>query len=295
VVGDDGAYWVERSGAAAERLGGDIVAAYEALEGDDVVFAPEVAAGLGEAETRELGGSLSIPERRADGSIRGYRMLLANCDDERLALLECAYEDFLETDQAWRADPSFYNSWVWLDTHPAFWTRSGHAGGLVGLVGPGGSEDPRSSKWPGRLWDWETSGHCGSLCVCPVLDEDTGAVAITVEAGGHVPDQERLTASGTVVVEGAYLEHYRDSRLEVSASSYEEAIMELAGKVDRFFAPDGEPRPDVPYEKTAWEVELERRIRDLDDDYPGHAEWRASLPRLPFEVFTRRPPDLSGE
>jgi hypothetical protein len=153
-------------------LGSDIVAAYEQLGGEDVVFADEVVARFNDGDAHPMRGWISIPENRPDGIVRGYRLLMGRSDDERLSHLEDAYECFLEADAAWRAEPSFYNAWHWLDAHPAFWTRPRHVSEVIASA-RGRDAVTREEPWAARLWDWETSGYCGKLWVRPVRDIET--------------------------------------------------------------------------------------------------------------------------
>jgi hypothetical protein len=53
--------------------------------------------------------------------------------------------------------------------------------------------------------------------------------------------------------------------LDIYAQTFEEAVVLLAQKVDKFFDIDGTERPDVEYEKSEIEKTLEERVKDLPE------------------------------
>lgn len=136
------------------------------------------------------------------------RLLLVNYDDEvrRNHLVE-DYQEFLIKDAAWRTDPDdFYACYDWLSSHPAFW--SGH------------------ESREGEI-SWETGfglGHDGPN----VYKGDDGRVRVLLEAGPYMGETRD--------------QHSIDSRLVTVADTYEEAIIDLAKKVDEFYDITGSER-----------------------------------------------------
>jgi hypothetical protein len=97
---------------AATPLGSDLEKAYDAVHGDggNVAFDDSVLGHLPESAHSFLGSSIGVPARDGSGSTR---LLTSYTDDDRLRSLETDWDDFMEADAAWRADPSdFYNSWT---------------------------------------------------------------------------------------------------------------------------------------------------------------------------------------
>ena len=58
--------------------------------------------------------------------------------------------------------------------------------------------------------------------------------------------------------------HYHDYRLDVWADTFEQAFIELAAMVHKFFDHQGVERPDVPHVKPAWALELQEIITDVE-------------------------------
>ena len=65
------------------------------------------------------------------------------------------------------------------------------------------------------------------------------------------------------------MEHYGDWRLELEASSFEEAILALAHRVSICFKPDGTDREGATEiledHKPEWIIELEERMKDENE------------------------------
>jgi hypothetical protein len=241
----------------ATPLGPDLEDAYDAVCGDpaDVAFDPSVFQHLPEGAHSFLGSSIGVPTQDGSGSVR---LLLAHTDEDRLRSLEDAWDDFLDADAAWRPNPAdFYNSWTWLDRHPAFWIRS------VRTL-------PGDEDWDhDRLWRWETSGYCAKIYLVPFRDDD-GQVVVSLEAGGRVRTEQRhIAVDGErqwVTLLNTYWTHFHDYRLDTQAPTYEDGIVHLAGLVDRFFDTEGNERPGVDHEVPQWVAELESRIADRPHD-----------------------------
>ncbi|MCL2806772.1 MAG: hypothetical protein FWD27_01200 [Coriobacteriia bacterium] len=250
--------------------------AYDMLKGGgaDIVFADEVYQHYSQHKEGVIDkefGAIWIPVN--DG--KAFRMLTSTTDDDRYSLLKWAWEEFQEIDAKWRENAGFYNSWHWLDTHPAFWTRSYRYW----------SDDP---KWQeSMLWGWETEGYCQKIYVS-AMQADDGRVAVALELGAHVSSCDKYLEmqKETIVVTDVYQEHYHDYRLDSFAPTYEEAIILAAKSVDRFFHTDGNERLGVPYEPTEIEKELALRMEEADDCFGhSHNDWRAALPRVAFENY----------
>jgi len=240
-----------------EQLSEDIVRAYSLVSGvagTNIEFSKGVVKRYSSGPSWLPGRGIWCP---VDGKPRYSRLLLAHTDADRARLLEDAWAEFLECDRRWREEPTFYRSFTWLASHPAFWTRE------LGAPRPG--EDGWSDEF---LWAWETGGYQPELFV---YEGKHGKAVVTLEAGAHVPETERWdsAAKSSYVIEGSYTEHYHDPRLDVSASTYEKAIGKLARRVDRFFDVDGSERAGVPYKLTQLEKTLRRRW-DMPDMPPRH-------------------------
>jgi len=266
----------EHPDGSISTFGEDLLEANDVLKSDDtdLVYADEVYQRFS-----RLDCEVADKEDRAiwipvdDG--KAYRMIYPMTDDDRYHRLKWAWEEFQELDSVWRTDASFYNSWNWLDTHPAFWTRSYSYW----------SDTP---KWKeSMLWDWETEGYCQKIYVLAMHDED-GHVLVALELGAHVPNSDKYLEAleETVVVTDTYLEHYHDYRLNSYAATYEEAIIMAAKNVDKFFNTDGSEKHGVFYEPTEIEKELAKRIEETDEYLgPARKHWRESRRKVAFADY----------
>lgn len=166
---------------------------------------------------------------------KGYvGMIFTHTDADRRKSLERDYEQSQRAIRRYKADPQdFVSAWTMLDRHPAFWT-----------FGIGYDEDP---------WYWNTAGYCSKLRQYVYADRQRGTI-VRLEAGSHVP---------------TYMEHYGDWRLELEASSFEEAILALAHRVSICFKPDGTDREGATEiledHKPEWIIELEERMKDENE------------------------------
>jgi len=273
---DKGAVCAKHPDSSISTFGKDLVEAYDALKGDDIdlVFADEVYQHFSppdsEVSCKEI-GAIWVPFEEGKAS----RMLLSLTDDDRYCLLKWAWEEFKAKDAAWRSDVNFFNSWHWLDAHPAFWTRSY----------PYHSDDP---KWKeSMLWDWETEGYCQKIYLV-TMQADDGSVVVALELGAHVPESDKYleAVKEAVIVADAYQEHYHDYRLDIYAATYEEAIIAAARSVDKFYNMDGSEKPGVHYEPSELEKELEQSIKETDGCLDrSHKDWRDTLPRVAFADY----------
>lgn len=199
------------------------------LEGRDFSF---TEAFMEAHEEHSLGGfALSYPTSKSFS-----RLLFPSTDRDRLALLEDSYESSLRAAIRYQANPTdFYSAYHFVDTHPAFWINK------------------RLESDP---WLWETQGHCNRVYQYVSRDED-GRVFVALETGAH------LRPEGEEQHFVPYSGHYHDYRLDAYGSTFEEAILELAALVAKFFYPDGSERPEVEHEKPEWVLELEERVAEV--------------------------------
>lgn len=165
----------------------------------------------------------------------GYTgMLMGYTDERRQEGLEEAYAAFLENQRLYGEDPDdFVRAWSYIDSHPAFWTAFDLAG---------------------HPWHWETQGYCSKLRQS-VRRSKAGEIRLSLDGGGHV---EHSLGPG----QQAYSQHYGDWRLEVTADSFESAIMKLALRVSYAFDSQGESfsEDQFPYPVPEWVLEL----REID-------------------------------
>jgi len=236
-----------------EDLPADIARAYEVVSdrvGTNITFSKGVLKRHSYGRPF-LGGSLGCAVEDQPGYTQ---LLLSFTDAQHIRLLKDAWTDFLELDRRWREDPTFYRSYAWLSSHPAFWTRQ------VGTLRPGDADWSDES-----LWSWETDGYVPEVSVYPG-PPGTGKAVVALEAGAHVPESEHWDRATKTkyVIEGSYTEHYADFRLEVSAGTYEKAIRKLARRVDRYYDVDGSERPGVHHKLTKLEKTLRRRLKGMN-------------------------------
>lgn len=173
---------------------------------------------------------LSVPTENSNF----LRALMFITDAERLDMLKYDYYSWLRNSLVdFENDPEgFLTSYYFLDGHPCFWTHDNILG----------SDD--------FTFSWKTEGHVLDIWHHPTLD-DNGNLVFRMETGDHVePD---------------YTSHYHDLRLDVYSDSYENAIIEMAAKVHKFFAPDGSERENVEYEKSDLELTLEEQAKELEE------------------------------
>jgi len=141
------------------------------------------------------------------------------------------YYSFLLTAKEWLTDQ---NNWVlaynFIQEHPAFWSR------------------PRPEQYP---YEWDFDGGHGSLWIGVSTNKD-GPV-VMMEHGASVPPLHN--------------HHFHDFRLDVWAPNFEDGYVQMAQKIHKFFSLDGEDRPDVEYEKTQLEVDIEDRLAAARKEY----------------------------
>lgn len=121
-------------------------------------------------------------------------------------------------------DPNdFLTAYYFLDSHPAFWYQ------------------PRPEEYPHQ---WQTGSAISNMWIQPTKNSK-GELVFMMECGATVPGTSH---------------HYHDLKLDVYAPSYNDAIIQTAALVHKFFDLDGSKRPDVDYEKSELEKTLEERL-----------------------------------
>lgn len=174
----------------------------------------------------------SLPEYKDYGLLTGkrtksgIRALISFTDDSRLKKLEREYEYFLKIAKEYEDNPnSFEICYKFVNMHPAFWNRP--------------SEN--------NPWQWETYGHCagheGRLSLEAFFHED-GTYVWKIETGEHIYPE--------------YNKRYYDYRLDAYGNTVEEAFIDLARLINKFFNVDGTQKEDVPHIKPKWVLEIEK-------------------------------------
>lgn len=206
-----------------------IESAYDAMEDAGYQFS------FSDSVEEKHGRVVSVPTE--DG--KWNRMLLPRNEQSKLNRLKSAYLMWWGIAEAYLADPhDFIKAYEFLDGHPCFWTHM---------------KSPNSDDTD-FTFTWETDSHALRIWHRPVRNND-GNTVFMMETGAHVPE--------------SYTEHYHDLRLDVSADSYENAIIETAAKVHKFFHLDGSDREGVEYEKSELEEILDERVKDLEERLQG--------------------------
>ena len=140
------------------------------------------------------------------------------------------YRQYLMTAKEWLTNQDdWLMAYSFIEDHPIFWHRS------------------RPEEFPNQ---WNTSeGHNG-MWVAPARN-DKGEVVVMLEHGRSK--------------EPAHQYHYHDPRLDVWGSSFEDAYIQMAKKIHKYFTVDGDERENVDYTPQQWEVELAQRISELPE------------------------------
>lgn len=164
----------------------------------------------------------------------GTRLFISSTDSHKIKKFEKDYEYFLNIAEQYKNNPNdFRIVYQFVDTHPAFWSRA-------------------SKEHP---WNWDTYGHCdghiGKLSLSPIFNKDEEETYDwIIETGPHVePD---------------YNERYHDYRLDSHGSTVEEAFINLAMLINKFFNLDGTEKENVEHKKPDWIVEIEKRLEETN-------------------------------
>jgi len=132
------------------------------------------------------------------------RLLFSSPDKQKIEDLEEVYENFLNlAEKYYNNKNDFMTAYDFVDTHPAFWVK---------LL-----------KDKEKTFLWETESHCIKIWSMPIKNDDNMFWAL--ETGMHIdPD---------------YVEHYHDWRIDASGSTIEEAYINLAANIDKYYNLDG--------------------------------------------------------
>lgn len=151
----------------------------------------------------------------------GNRLLLTVTDSERIRNAKNSYLMFLfQTEEYYKNRNDFFTGFHWVQNHPAFWYVS---------------------RKDSHYWNTSYAGFLFELS-----RDSEGKISYMLEAGAAVPPERIM--------------HYHDTRLDVYASSFEEAYVKLAALVDKFFHVDGSEREGVEYERSELEILLVERL-----------------------------------
>lgn len=199
----DGKFHVSHDGSMFD----DIAEAYDyvsCFSSDyQVVFDSSVDGHSGELLDRIF--LCDIPEGGRSG-----RLLPGQPTEDVEAVIKHDFRHWLtETSLEYNADPDdFVSAHNWLDCHPIFWTVQG--------------------RGPITYRSWATSSGMRHVRVRVWFDENTKEPGVFMEAGPHIaPD---------------YRECGINYKLCSYATTYEQAVIELAKKVNELYDLDGNPR-----------------------------------------------------
>jgi hypothetical protein len=163
----------------------------------------------------------------------GTRLLISFTDDDRISLAKSNYLHFLFKTERYRTNPNdFYTAYSWVRSHPAFWYRN---------------------RADSSYWETGKDGFW-----LDISKTKSGDLVYMLEGGAAV-EPERTS-------------HYHDMRLDVYAPSFEEAYIQFAALVDKFFNVDGSKRENVSYEPSELEKTLTERLSKLNEEYGDNGE-----------------------
>jgi hypothetical protein len=210
-----------------EAVGGtfsDLEEAYDFVRTDlkgDVVFTGDLKAVTGNDSLTWV----FIPSKH---NPKHSRLLLSNTDKDDEYFAKSDYYEFLKLSNQYVHNPTdFKTSFDWLNTHPAFWSRTA------------------STK---VVWDTENNDKI----FISVFVNKEGKTVVALETGAAV-EPERTT-------------RYHDMRLDTCTPTYEESIVELAALVHKFYNVDGVERENVEYVKNKNQLRLEEILARSDSE-----------------------------
>jgi len=183
-------------------------------------------------------------------------------------LLQDTYAGWLKLRKEYLEDQDdFMNAYYFVDGHPAFWTREFIVDNAPGIF----TRDD--------LFRWQTNGHARKLTIEPFarepfddreLVDPKGNVVpflFSVEGGMHVKDDGIYTSNRNYLhITDLYKNHYYDFKLDAYGATYEDAIINFAKLLEKYFDEFGEERPNIEREKTALENLLDERMADILED-----------------------------
>lgn len=177
---------------------------------------------------RNLGANIIFSGDKAAAGItrdsfitENSRLLLISSDSRKVKNAKYNFLLFLfATEEYYAKRDDFFTAYNWVLSHPAFWS--------VGRTSP---------------HYWNTNYGSASL---EIIRNDKDELVYMLEAGAAV-EPERVM-------------HYHDLRLDVYAPSFEDAYVQLADLVDKFFHVDGSERENVDYVPSDLEILLKERM-----------------------------------
>lgn len=214
---------------------------YIAVSEDDPVASASTLLELydtpGVGDTKNLTFHPDLPELTEDSvnttymiltpiSEEGYgRVLSAMSDSERLETLKNDLDEFLEYEERLESEESFFNAYNFLKHHPMFWKKYKVFGDPVeGKSGRPTFYDSEPS------WDWSTDEGMDEIDL--IVYEDK----VVLEAGPILRNEEGEDFLPSFTV-GSF-----DPDLSASASTYEDAVIELSKNVRRLYHSTGLPK-----------------------------------------------------
>lgn len=156
------------------------------------------------------------------------RLLFGPTDNTNLYASE--YRQYLMLAKNWfKNQDNWLAAYHFIGSHPIFWHRT------------------RPDKYPN---EWVTDGGHTGMWVYPTQN-DKGEQVVMLEHGQSV--------------EPTHQHHYHDPRLDVWGTSFEDAYIQMAKLIHKYFTVDGDERKNVDYTPQPWEVELAERIKNIPD------------------------------
>lgn len=142
--------------------------------------------------------------------LRGTELFLSFTSQDEIYLEYSNYFSYLKDSLNYLKNPKdFMNAWHFLDNHPFAWMRKIHNNKTY----------------------WVKDQNISKMWLQPSFDNNK--ITFMMEAGAAIEPNRSST--------------YHDLRLDVYASSYNNAIIEMAALVHKFFHLDGTERENVDY------------------------------------------------
>lgn len=175
----------------------------------------------------------------------GYsRLLFSSSWGKRADFLEMRFAHSQRCAATYHENPQdFLAAYGFVTTHPVFWLKSALRARRCGK--------DCSMKRPdrdARTFDWDTD--CRSFYLQPFSQGKGNGFGWLLEAGGHTPD---------------FSQHYHDVRLDVFAPSVEEAYIQFAALLVKFFEDDGTEKDVLEDDPLSAQEGLEGEQESLDD------------------------------
>lgn len=192
-------------------------------------FVKENFDGAGTVFGKGVTEQMSISEPDAQGLVR---IVMSFTEDDAWHLMKWAYHQFLQLNDEYLSNPNdFTLAYNWLERHPAFWKK------LDGAA---------------KFERWSYENGLEFLGTRVHRDEEHATPVIRLRHGAMVEPERTM--------------RYHDPRLNVNASSFEEAYIQLAALVHKFFDEKGAERENVEYEKNEEEIALDLIFARYDNE-----------------------------